>query len=149
MSELREIVKIADIHVERIEMALRELSSLLPFDKEKVVSISTQNLLLTELLVNRFGKLQDVLGKKIVNEFLVTNGEFVDDLTMLDKINLLERLGVIESADLWMEMREARNHAAHEYPDHPEMTAQYLNKIVLFAPKLIGILAEIKRRLGI
>ncbi len=146
MREFNEIVKIANIHADRIAMALKELQPLLPFDASKVTSLSKDTLLLTDLLVHRFGKLQDLLGNKVINEFLISVDEYAENLSMLDKIYKLERLGIIEDAELWKEMRRVRNHLTHEYPDHPDFTAADLNKIVELAPKLLEILHNIKIR---
>lgn len=146
MNKFNEMIKIADIHAYRIKLALNELQTIVPFDQHKVIAFTTQQLLLIELLVSRFAKLQDFLGKKLINEFFALKEEMVDDLTMLDKINKLERLGIIESAELWKEMRDARNHIAHEYPDHPELTALYLNKIFYLAPKLLNFFDTIKKK---
>lgn len=147
-SGLFEIIKIADIHAARINMALEDLKVVLPFDQHKIGTIQKQNLLLIELLVSRFGQLQDLLGVKIIDTFLKDQAENIDGLTMLDKIHKLERLGIIEDAAIWKDMRQARNHAVHEYPDHPELTANYLNQVVALAPKLLDILNKIKARSG-
>lgn len=146
MNELSEIIKIADIHADRIRMALYRLSSILPFDEQKVLSFTEQDLLLTDLLVNRFGKLQDIIGKTIIDMFLDSVEELSDGATMLDKINQLERMSIINNASTWKDMRKAHNHAAHEYPDKPALTAKYLNDIVDLAPKLIDILNNIKKK---
>lgn len=149
MNKLLEMIKIASMHVERIQMALDGLQVLIPFDAAKIQSLTTQDLLFTDLLVHRFGKLQDILGHKILNEFLMHVDEYEDTLSMLDKIHKLERLGIIDDAEKWKEMRNLRNHVTHEYPDHPDYTAHDLNKIVQFAPVLVDILNTIKRRLDL
>ena len=59
MKELKEMLKIADIHADRINMALAKLNKILPFTKENIIAINEQELLLTDFLVHRFGKLQD------------------------------------------------------------------------------------------
>lgn len=148
MSEISEIIKIADIHQNRIQMAINGLQHYLPFTANKITTLAERELLLTELLVARFGKLQDLLGNKIINTFLVLQEEYSDNLTMLDKINKLERLGIIENAQDWKQMRSIRNHAAHEYPDNPELTAGYLNEIVKLTPKLLTILENLKIKLS-
>ena len=147
MTEINEIIKIADIHADRIKMALNELQPLLPFNAQEIEALEKETLLLTDLLVHRFGKLQDLLGNKIINEFLILIDEYDPRLSMLDKIHKLERLEIIEDAELWKEMRKVRNHVTHEYPDHPDFTAKDLNKIVALAPELIQILENIKSRL--
>lgn len=120
---IHELIKIADIHANRVQMAMDKLSNVIPFDAEIVKNFSENDLLLTDLLVYRFGKLQDILGTKLIPAFLIRTGENVESLTMIDKINLLEKLGIIESADLWTDMRRARNHASHEYPNELALTA--------------------------
>ena len=147
MKELKEMLKTADIHADRINMALAKLNKMLPFTKEKIIAINEEELLLTDFLVHRFGKLQDLLGAKIIDQFLIELDEYAENLSMLDKIHKIERLGIIEYSNLWKEMRLARNHAAHEYPGHPELTVQYLHEVIRLAPKLIEILNNIKNRL--
>lgn len=148
MNKLNEIIKIADIHAERIRMALAELKPILPFDASKVESITADNLLLTDLLVHRFGKLQDLLGNKIIDGFLEFIDEYSPQLSMLDKIHKLEKLEIIEDTELWKAMRKVRNHVTHEYPNHPEFTASDLNTIITLAPHLLKILDNIKIRIG-
>lgn len=149
MKELNEIIKIADIHADRIKISLTRLSSFLPFNADKIKSITEDQLLLTDLLVHRFGKLQDLLGNKIIDGFLESIDEYSQELSMLDKIHKLERLEIIEDAEIWKEMRRIRNHVTHEYPDHPDFTADDLNKIATFAPILLQILDRIKEKLKI
>lgn len=145
--ELNSMLKIADAHVSRIVMALQELQPSLPFDAEKIMSLSKENLLFTDLLVHRFGKLQDLLGNKIINEFLISIDEYSANLSMLDKVYKLEKLGVIEDVEIWKEMRRVRNHVTHEYPDNPDFSAVDLNKIAELAPVLINTFYNIKMRI--
>lgn len=147
MTNIVEILKIADIHVARIEMALITLQKLMPFDAVKIETLTNENLLLTDLLVHRFGKLQDLIGSKIINEFLKELDEYSEKLSQIDKIYKLERLGILENVEVWKEIRTLRNHITHEYPDHPDFTANDLNKIVKLAPHLVAILNNIKQRL--
>ncbi len=86
------------------------------------------------------------MREKLIDAFFNAQMENIDGLTILDKTHKLERLEIIEDAELWKEMRQARNHAVHEDPDHPELTANYLNQIVVLAPKLLEILNRIKAR---
>ena len=97
------------------------------------------------MLVSRFGKLQDLIGSKIIDLFFEGQGENIDNFTALDKINKLEKIGIIEDSEIWKEMRKVRNHISHESPDNPELTAKYLNQIVDMVPQLIEILNRLKR----
>jgi hypothetical protein len=57
-------------------------------------------------------------------------------------MRLLERKG----SGLYEQV--SRNHISHEYPEHPELTAKYLNKIFSLSPQLLLILSKIKKALG-
>ena len=146
VNKLRDLLSVADIHAARLTMALTELREIFPIDQAKVQSFARDELLLTELLVSRFGKLQDLLGAKLIDLFLEESGETIESLTLIDKINKLERFRIISDASDWKAMREARNHSTHEYPDHPELTAMYLNEIFDLTPKLLGVLNSIKQK---
>jgi uncharacterized protein YutE (UPF0331/DUF86 family) len=87
------------------------------------------------------------MGTKLIDVFLDAHGELMDQMTMLDKLNKLERLGLLDDANVWLKMREIRNHLSHEYPDHPEITAEYLNQVFSLAPQLIELLRNIKNKL--
>ena len=148
MSDLKNMLKIADIHANRIEMSTDSLSEIFPFNENTIKNFNVQHILLTELLTARFAKLQDYLGNNIIDAFLELMQEQTSGLTIIDKINKLEKLEIIENAYIWKEMREARNHISHEYPNHPELTATYLNHIYELAPRLIAILNSIKSRVN-
>ena len=145
MIKLIEIIKIADIHANHISKALAHLSYILPITEHKVSNLSEDEFLWIELLINRFSKLQDFLGMKLISKFLESKSEVVERLTVIDQIHRLEALGIIDDSTIWQQMREIRNHLAHEYPDNPAMTALYLNKLFDFAPELIKILDNIKK----
>ena len=146
MNKLNEVIKIADIHVNRIKMAVDNLKDIFPLDEDKVENLSTEELLFLELLTSRFAKLQDLIGQKIIDEFLISKEEKIDGYTMIDKLNKLERIGIIANMQVWKGMRETRNHISHEYPGHPEIKARYLNKLFELTPKLLEILDRIKAR---
>jgi hypothetical protein len=149
MNKLSEMIKIADIHAKRIKMAITALEPSFPFTKYKIEALEENKLLLTDLLVHRFGKLQDLLGNKIIDGFLESIDEYSQNLSMLDKIHKLEQLEIIEDAELWKEMRKIRNHITHEYPEHPEFTAADLNKMINLSPYLLRILENIKVKMKI
>jgi uncharacterized protein with HEPN domain len=57
----------------------------------------------------------------------------------LDKLNKLEKYGIISDSLQWIEMRKARNIVEHEYPDNSELVAKTLNLIFKYCPGLINI----------
>lgn len=135
----------ADIHVKRLKYGLRRLQGKYPITVQQVEELKEEDLLLWELLTSRFSRLQDLLGNKIFTVVLSLTGENVDSWTMIDKVNKLEKLGLLPSSGSWLEMRLLRNHLSHEYPTHPEITANYLNQTVEAIPLLLKIVEELKR----
>ena len=135
---IKEILEVADIHVNRIKLAETKIQALYPFDADKICALNENVLAWIEVLIHRFGKLQDLIGSKLMDVFLELNKEFMPTQTMLDKLNKLERLEIVKT-DLWTQMRDARNHVAHEYPNDPALTAFYLNQIINLTPKLLKL----------
>jgi hypothetical protein len=79
------------------------------------------------------------MSKHPAFDIAAIHAEKIEGLSMIDKIHLCERLGVIKTAELWKDMRDARNHVAHEYPDEPSVTAQYLTRLHKLSSDLLGI----------
>ena len=148
MNEINEVMKIADIHVSRINSAIRNTKHLFPMNKESLESLHENDMVWVDLLINRFGKLQYLIGSKIIDMFFILQEEKTDTFTMLDKLHKLEKLEIIDDIEVWKEMRKVRNHIAHEYPDQPAIMSQYLNRIFYLTPTLIGILENFKNRIG-
>lgn len=146
MTYFTDLTAIADIHVARIQLVFPDVQKISPFTQEKIEHLSTQEILILDMLTNRFSKLQDYLGAKVINSFLDLTGDNRPNATMIDKINQLERLGVIESVELWKDFRDTRNAIAHEYPGEASITASNLNHLIVLVPKLISFYEELKKR---
>lgn len=133
------ILNIGEKHETALLDTLRDLAPYYPFSEQFIINLDVANFRTLETMTNRFSKLQDLLGSKIFDFYLISVSENIDGLSMLDKIHKLEKLNMLESEEIWQQLRDVRNHAAHEYPDQPLLTAQHLNSIYEFAPLLIEI----------
>ena len=140
---VRSLIEISKIHEKRLNFALTNLAEIFPIDEEKFSHLSDEEFLLVELLTNRFSKLQDFIGSKLINVVLDKLGEFKTDLTMIDKINKLEKFHHMKNADLWQVFRELRNHLSHEYPDNPALFVTYLNKTYVLSSELLNCLTKL------
>ncbi|MEI6285322.1 MAG: hypothetical protein WCP79_02370 [Bacillota bacterium] len=99
-------------------------------------------------LAYRFTRMQDETGAKIMPLILELTAEPLDETaTFIDKLNRLEKLGVIESALQWLELRKVRNSLAHEYPDDPDIRFAALQELIAATNKLIEIFERIERYL--
>ena len=101
-----------------------------------------------EAFVGRFGRLQDTVGDKLLPLLLTALGEKTS--AFVDNLDRAERLGLIESADDWMTMRNLRNQMVHEYVEDPAVLSSALQTGHVFVPALIKaadkMITEIERR---
>lgn len=66
-----------------------------------------------EALTARFARTADLLTQKVLTSIFLLLQE--TPKTFIDKCNLAEKIGIIESATELMKIRELRNEIAHEY----------------------------------
>ena len=117
-----------------------------PLKAEYIETIleSDEEIVLIDSIAYRFSKLQDTLGKAL-REFLYESGESIDSFTMIDVLNLAEKLGLNINKKIWMESRKIRNEISHEYIIDYEKIANALNdmdKLFIFLKKSFNILKE-------
>lgn len=101
-----------------------------------------------EAFVGRFGRLQDTLGDKFLPALLKAMGEI--PAATIDNLDRAERLGLIDSADDWLAMRQLRNRMVHEYVEDHAQLAEALQTGHEFVAKLTAtaqtMVAESERR---
>jgi hypothetical protein len=79
-----------------------------------------------DAFVSRFRRLQDTVGDKLLPQYLDAVGEATGPA--IDNLNRMEKLGLIDSAELWMTLRDLRNPMIHEYIEDADAPANALNK---------------------
>ena len=101
-----------------------------------------------ETFVARFGRLQDILGDKLLPRLLKALGE--NPSSFADNLDVAEKLGWMESVSDWLSMRALRNQMIHEYLEDLHILKIALEKAHAFVPKLIqvanNLIQEINRR---
>lgn len=142
--ESAEIIKICEIHKQRLNQATRATAHIFPLTTETIENFKEQDLFAMETLVNRFAKLQDLMGTKLFDLCLLKLGETIDGLSMIDKANKLEKASVLTSSNDWMKLRKLRNSVTHEYPGHPEITANILNKLRDHIDEMLSLYDKMK-----
>jgi len=127
------------LHAEVLTEALDELGQ--PhFTAESATHLTSAQRRLLDQLAYRFAKLQDSMGEKVLNQAIELAEEpIAEDVTFAQKLQRLERLGAIESAAEWRELRELRNQIAHEYADQPGLRAAAINRFVIGVGRLIAL----------
>jgi hypothetical protein len=101
-----------------------------------------------EAFVGRFGRLQDTTGDKLLPVVLSLLGERIGPV--VDNLDRAERLGLVDSVDDWLAMRQLRNQMVHEYIEDPAILASALNTGHAFVPSLLKVaerlIEEVDRR---
>lgn len=110
------------------------------FAAPDVAAIDREQRRLLDQLAYRFMKLQDSLGEKVLPGILTLTLEpLPPEATFAEKLQRLERLGVVASAGTWRLLREVRNSLAHEYPENPALQAAALTRLVKGAGELLEL----------
>jgi len=112
--ELKEIFKICD---DMFKSATIDYNELKREDIDEDFFNDYVNVRLVNSFLFNFSKLQDKIGAKLFRKVLYELKEIDNiNMPMIDVLNILEKLGIINSMDRWDELREIRNSIAHEYP---------------------------------
>ena len=93
-----------------------------------------------DAFVARFGRLQDLLGDKLLPAWLKAMEEAVG--AVLENLDRAEKLGLIDGADDWLGVRKLRNLMVHEYIDRVEI----LHMALYAAHAHVGMLAHTVER---
>ncbi len=108
-----------------------------PLTLERLQKIKDDAVLAERLdaFVSRFGRLQDNLGDKLLPQLLDAMAEKTG--AVIENLDRAEKLGWIESADIWLEIRKLRNQMIHEYIEDPAILANALQAGHAYVPVLI------------
>ena len=90
-------------------------------------------------------KIQDKLGTSLFRKLLFALREIDNEnLSMIDILNLLEKLEIIGSVKQWDQLREIRNVIAHEYPSDFEERLENIALALRGFEQLKSLFANIK-----
>lgn len=144
MNLINEIVNVCDRHADRLNWAMRELQTHFPLSADRLENLSDIEIAVLDQFSTRFGKLQDAMGAKLFPAILELTKEQGEFKAFVDKLNQLEKIGAIRSAEDWLLLREVRNAFAHDYPDDLELQANVLNQSYLLAKDLLTTFEDAK-----
>ena len=137
---------IADIQSTRLKDALIQVNKLLPLFAAVLANLPTDKLAFLDMMTTRFGKLQDIIGYKIFS--IILNLLEEEAVAFIDKLNKLEKLGYIEDANWWVELREIRNKIAHDYPDDHDLICSHISVVIVKAAELIEFWQKLKTKIA-
>lgn len=95
-----------------------------------------------EAFASRFSRMQDTMAGKLFPLFLLAQAETPG--TQLETLNRMEKLGLLDSVEHWLEARELRNRLVHEYEDQMDRFKHHLE----LARDYFLILAATHQKIG-
>jgi hypothetical protein len=146
---LRDAWRECERNVHHLCHALTLLNSILPVTGDRLEQLTDAQTQSLDQFILRFTKLQDAIGSCLFPAILQYLQEPYEDRPMLDKLNRLEKLGYIQSAEAWQYLRNTRNKFAHEYPDDQEKNAALINIACADAVATYNILTKIEKKLAL
>ena len=130
-------------HLYHLHHALNSLDKLLPVTEQSISNMDDEQIQDWDQFIMRFTKLQDAMGGSLFPALLIYLQEPYETRPMVDKLNRLEQLSFIESAEGWQVLRAIRNRFSYDYPEDDLLKAAYLNEAVGVVPLLRAILVRI------
>lgn len=85
------------------------------FEVDVFAAMPPEEKAILDAYLKRFASLQDFLGAKIFPLLIEISG--IGSVKMSEVLFMMEKEGIIDSFDNWMELREIRNELEHDYPD--------------------------------
>lgn len=134
-------------NVYHLYRAVDSLNPILPMTGARFEHLSDAQVQTLDQFVLRFTKLQDAMGARLFPAILDYLQEPYEDRPLLDKLNRLEKLGYLQSAETWQDIRNIRNKFAHDYPDDGERNASLINVACDAAVAMYDMLAAIETKL--
>ena len=85
------------------------------YDLKNFESLKPEQKAVLDAYLKRFSSIQDFMGSKIFSLLLDVAG--ISYTKMSEVLYFIEREGIIDSLDDWIELREVRNELEHDYPE--------------------------------
>jgi hypothetical protein len=104
------------LHLKRMEFAKSKVAAFIPLNRINYYELDDETIGFLDQYIFRFSKLQDIIGSRLFPQTLEALAEPVADQAFIDILNRLEKLGILDAALSWTQLRKVRNDLAHEYP---------------------------------
>jgi hypothetical protein len=115
---IKNYIDIANIHATKLDRALKELEGVIPLTSLDFKELPSNVESSLDKMALRFAKLQDIIGGNIFPVLInIIEPYRTETYSFHDKINFLEKIGYLDSAQWWTSLRILQNQLAHEYPD--------------------------------
>jgi hypothetical protein len=128
----------------RIEKSYTKVKNIFPLSAPRYEKLNDEEIGAIDQYLFRFSKLQDTLGKRVFRMIVSEYEDNINELTFLDILNRLEKIGLLDDVNIWKKLRDVRNDISHQYDDEAEDMAEALNNIFAYKTELISIFDKIE-----
>ena len=146
---LKDTLDIIGKHFDQIDFVDSKIGHLFPLTTKKMKNMTRGEQVDCDVLIYRFTHLQDTIATKAFPLVLEVGQEQIDELFFIDRLNLLERRGIIEKAYQWQDLRDLRNKLSHEYVNQPEHQVKLINQVWQSLPIIRACVERIKQRVAL
>lgn len=134
LKKYRDQFKKALVHLQYSFSKIESLSATIP-------KLSEEDLETWEGFVARFGRATDIYVNKYLRMYVLKEDPTFSG-SVRDILNAAEKYRLIDSAHQWIEIRELRNKAAHDYED--EKLEQHFKTIKQLTPIVFDVEKKLK-----
>lgn len=134
---LAEALVAGELTTVRLRRVHHELTSWIPFDELNLASLSWDEQLRTDALLQQFTNLVGIVQDSLIRGILLASEERLDRLSRLDQRHVAEKIGALPADVPFQAIADARNEIAHQYPADPGAQALILNRVAAAVPDLI------------
>ena len=122
--------------LKHLDYSFRKIQTL-PFDVDR---LDDETLETWESFSARFSGVADLFLARYVRTFVLKNDPGFQG-ALRDFVNQGEKLGVVDDAQAWMDIRALRNISAHDYSE--EELSSFFSQIKASAPRLLALAGRI------
>lgn len=127
--KLNQSIAVCQLHYQRMMYAKSRTGKIFPLHAASYQALNDEQISFTDQLIYRFSKLQDTIGNKLFPLILEGLHEDLENLSFIDILSKVEKLGIIEDSRQWLILRETRNIVTHEYPFQLDLLIEGLNQL--------------------
>ena len=112
-----------DLHAERLRWAMENIGALGKLTPAILAGLNPVQLAILDQFIVRFSKLQDQMGTRLLPLVLELTQEQGNLTAFIDKLNRLEKIGAIESAQQWLQLRNLEQRVRPDILMFPDFDA--------------------------
>lgn len=146
-----DLIKSAVARCDRIVVGFDDvrpfLKPVLPVQGDDLTRLPVIERIASVALLKRYEQLQDMLGR-LFRAYLDWELEDVRAMTRRDQANHLEKFGILQDADEWIDAAELRNRLVHEYPIDEAEQVDRVNDTWAASTGLINAYTILRARLA-